>query len=142
MQIVGEMGVGTHGLFPTHTFVVIGYIRLMDPLHATIEEFAAEGFTHIECHCPRCRMTRLRPISWLSASRWDSPSHSFQHGYVARSAADQFTRSNRGDWRTCWVSRWGAEGGTAALCDLAKKKAPQRAGECGVPALTIRHVVN
>ena len=28
-------------------------------------EFAAEGFTHIVCHCPRCRMTRLRPISWL-----------------------------------------------------------------------------
>ena len=28
-------------------------------------EFAAEGFTHIECHCPRCRMTRFRPISWL-----------------------------------------------------------------------------
>jgi hypothetical protein len=37
----------------------------MDFLHATIEEFAAEGFTHIECHCPRCRITRLRPISWL-----------------------------------------------------------------------------
>jgi len=26
-----------------------------DPLHATIEEFAAEGYTHIACHCPRCR---------------------------------------------------------------------------------------
>src|SRR5262245_35359904 len=37
----------------------------MNPLHATIEEFAAEGYTHIECHCPRCRMIRLRPISWL-----------------------------------------------------------------------------
>ena len=24
----------------------------MDPLHATIEEFAAEGFTHFECHLP------------------------------------------------------------------------------------------
>jgi hypothetical protein len=22
----------------------------MDPLHANIEEFAADGFTHIECH--------------------------------------------------------------------------------------------
>jgi hypothetical protein len=33
----------------------------MDALHATIEEFAAEGYTHIECHCPRCRMIRLRP---------------------------------------------------------------------------------
>jgi phage FluMu protein Com len=29
----------------------------MDPLHATIEEFAAEGFTHVECYCPRCRQT-------------------------------------------------------------------------------------
>ena len=37
----------------------------MDPLHATIEEFAADGYTHVECFCPRCRMTRLRPISWL-----------------------------------------------------------------------------
>ena len=37
----------------------------MDPLHATIEEFAADGYTHIECHCPRCRVIRLRPMSWL-----------------------------------------------------------------------------
>src|SRR5262245_61732496 len=28
----------------------------MDPLHATIEEFAAEGFTHVQCYCPRCRV--------------------------------------------------------------------------------------
>ena len=41
------------------------YAPAMDPLRATIEEFAAEGYTHIECYCPRCRMTRLRPISWL-----------------------------------------------------------------------------
>jgi hypothetical protein len=27
----------------------------MDPLHATIEEFAADGYTHIECFCPWCR---------------------------------------------------------------------------------------
>jgi hypothetical protein len=32
----------------------------MDPLRATIEEFAAEGYTHISCHCPRCRVTRIR----------------------------------------------------------------------------------
>src|SRR5262245_15508399 len=25
----------------------------------------AEGFTHIQCYCPRCRTTRLRPNSWL-----------------------------------------------------------------------------
>ena len=37
----------------------------MNPLHATIEEFTAEGYTHIECFCPRCRVIRLRPISWL-----------------------------------------------------------------------------
>jgi hypothetical protein len=40
-------------------------LETADPLHATIEEFAADGYTHIECHCPRCRVIRLRPISWL-----------------------------------------------------------------------------
>jgi len=28
----------------------------MDPLHATIEEFAVDGYTHIECCRPRCRV--------------------------------------------------------------------------------------
>jgi hypothetical protein len=28
----------------------------MDLLHATIEEFAAEGYMHVQCHCPRCRL--------------------------------------------------------------------------------------
>jgi phage FluMu protein Com len=37
----------------------------MNPLHATIEDFAADGYTHIECYCPHCREIRLRPISWL-----------------------------------------------------------------------------
>jgi hypothetical protein len=37
----------------------------MDPLHATLEEFAADRYTHVSCHCPRCRMTRIRPMSWL-----------------------------------------------------------------------------
>ena len=40
-------------------------LKVMDPLHATIEEFAADGYTHVECYCPRCRLTRLRPIRWL-----------------------------------------------------------------------------
>ena len=40
-------------------------VRIMDPLHATIEEFEAEDFTHIECHWPRCRVTRMRPMNWL-----------------------------------------------------------------------------
>ena len=29
---------------------------MTDPLHATIEEFTADGYTHIECLCPRCRV--------------------------------------------------------------------------------------
>lgn len=37
----------------------------MDPLQATIEEFAADGYTHVECFCPRCRVIRLRPINFL-----------------------------------------------------------------------------
>ena len=37
----------------------------MDPLHATLEEFAAEGYTHVEANCPRCRVIRLRPIDQL-----------------------------------------------------------------------------
>jgi hypothetical protein len=41
------------------------YAPVMDSLHATIEEFAADGITHVDCHYPRGRMTRLRPISWL-----------------------------------------------------------------------------
>jgi len=30
-----------------------------------IEEFVAEGYTHIECFCLRCRIIRLRPMGWL-----------------------------------------------------------------------------
>jgi hypothetical protein len=30
-----------------------------------LRKFAADGYTHIECYCPRCRMTRLRPLSWF-----------------------------------------------------------------------------
>ena len=37
----------------------------MNPLHATFEELAAAGYTHIEANCPRCRIRRLRPMSWL-----------------------------------------------------------------------------
>ncbi len=37
----------------------------MDPLHATIEEFAADGYTHVEASCPRCRVIRLRQIDRL-----------------------------------------------------------------------------
>jgi hypothetical protein len=59
----------------------------MNPLYATVEEFAAEGFTQIECHCPRCRVTRLRAMSWLprismgltQAAREDASGHA-RHG--------------------------------------------------------------
>ena len=37
----------------------------MNFFHATIEEFAAEGYSHIEANCPRCRFTRHRPIVQL-----------------------------------------------------------------------------
>ena len=40
-------------------------LRAMDPLPATIEKFAAGGYTHVECFCPRCRVIRPRPISFL-----------------------------------------------------------------------------
>jgi hypothetical protein len=44
----------------------ICYISGMNPpFMRVIEEFAADGFTHVQCSCPRCRMMRLRPISWL-----------------------------------------------------------------------------
>jgi hypothetical protein len=33
----------------------------MDPLRATIEQFASEGYTHVECFCPRFRVI----MSWL-----------------------------------------------------------------------------
>jgi hypothetical protein len=36
----------------------------MNPLHATIEEFAADGFTHVECYCP---------VMALAAARRDKP---------------------------------------------------------------------
>jgi hypothetical protein len=38
---------------------------VLNPPHATIEEFAAEGYTHVEANCPRCRVVRLQPMSWL-----------------------------------------------------------------------------
>ena len=30
-----------------------------------LEEFAADGYTHVEANCPRCRVIRLRPIDQL-----------------------------------------------------------------------------
>jgi hypothetical protein len=36
-----------------------------NPLRATIEQFAAEGYTDMEANCPRCRLLRLRRIDQL-----------------------------------------------------------------------------
>jgi hypothetical protein len=36
----------------------------MDLLHATLEEFAAKGYTHIEANYTRC-VIRFRPINQL-----------------------------------------------------------------------------
>jgi hypothetical protein len=35
----------------------------MESLNATIEEFAAAGYTHVECYCPRCRNDEVEAIS-------------------------------------------------------------------------------
>ena len=71
--------------------------RMPSPLHATIEEFAAEGYTHVECFCPRCRVIRLRPMSWLPReSRWASRSIS-SHAEAALSVVVRFSRSSCGD---------------------------------------------
>jgi hypothetical protein len=37
----------------------------MEPVRATIEEFAAAGCTHITGSCPRCGVIRLHPMSSL-----------------------------------------------------------------------------
>src|SRR5262245_13078346 len=36
-----------------------------------------------------------------------------QHGCAVRSAAGLFTRSSRGEWKTCWASRWGTSNANA-----------------------------
>jgi hypothetical protein len=47
----------------------------MDPLNATIEEFAADGYTHVEANCPRCRVIRLRTITELPKISMGLPLH-------------------------------------------------------------------
>jgi hypothetical protein len=39
------------------------FAQMDDPF--IIEEFAADGYTHVEANCPRCRLIRLRPIDQL-----------------------------------------------------------------------------
>ena len=37
----------------------------MDPLHATIEEFTAEGYTHVGCFCPPATFCEHRPGAFV-----------------------------------------------------------------------------
>jgi hypothetical protein len=64
----------------------------MDTLQATIKEFAGEGYSHIECFCPRCRVIRLRPMSWLPRILMGLTLDALSVGYAALSAGD---RSNQ-----------------------------------------------
>src|SRR5262245_6260659 len=70
------------------------YASDMDPLHATIEEFAADGYTHIECHCPRCRANQaetdqLSPahLDGLTIAQLSARLRCFECGAVALSQA-------------------------------------------------------
>ena len=97
----------------------------VDPLHSTIEEFAVEGYKHIEC-CPRWRVIQLRVMSSLPCvlivsflpvlggcatsssstfqkSRWGSHWLSYQQGFDALSAAARFSRSSRAARLTSWA---------------------------------------
>ena len=58
------------------------------------------GFTHVECHCPRCRVTSLGRSVGFRASRWVSPSRSCLSDCAARNVAARCTRSSRGDCQT------------------------------------------
>ena len=91
----------------------------MNPLHATIEAFAADGYTHVECFCPRCRMARLRPIGWLPRISMGLTIAQLSERSGALSAAVHCTRSSRGEWKTFQASRWGAEDDLVAGCVLS-----------------------
>ena len=64
----------------------------MDPLHATIEELAADGFTHIEANRPRGRVIRLRTIDQLPKSRWGLRSMRWRAGCDVPSAVVGYCR--------------------------------------------------
>ena len=65
------------------------YPALMDPLHATLEE----------SNCPRSRVIRLRPTSFLK-SRWGLRLTGWRAGCAALNAEARCCRSSRGGKRT------------------------------------------
>ena len=72
-------------------------LRVMDPVHATIEEFAADGYTHVELLLP------VTSRDQAAADQLASPHRSGPHhraGFAVWSAAIRFTRSSACDWRT------------------------------------------
>jgi hypothetical protein len=78
----------------------------MEPLNATIEEFAADGYTHVQCFCPRCRAIRLRPISWLPRISMGLTTRNCQHGCAVSSAAVLFIPLSRGALMTLSAGLW------------------------------------
>jgi hypothetical protein len=54
--------------------VILLELRIDGPLHDTIEEFAADGYRHVECHCPRCRVIRPK-ADQLASPHLDGPNH-------------------------------------------------------------------
>ena len=80
------------------------YASAEEPLHATIEEFAADGSTHIEFFCPRCRMIRLRPLSWLPRISMGLTIAHFHVASMCGVRRSGYTWSSRGEWKTCWAS--------------------------------------
>ena len=78
----------------------------MNALHNTIEEFAADGFTHIECHCPRCRVTRLRPMSWLPRISIGLNIAQLSERLRCAECGGPVQSVKPGGWKTVLVSRW------------------------------------
>ena len=74
---------------------------VMNLLHATIEEFAADGCTHVARFCPLCRVIRLRAISWLPRISMGLTIAQLSEPLRCANAVVSFTRSSRGEWMMC-----------------------------------------
>src|SRR6476660_2821093 len=72
--------------------------RTLDPLHATLEEFAADGYTHVEANC------RAAAISFRK-SRWGLRLTGWRAGCATLNA----------EARCCWLSRGGKQMRAAGL---------------------------
>ena len=79
----------------------------MDPLHATLEEFAADGYTHVEANCPRCRVIRLRPINQLPKISMGLTLGGLARRLRCAECGGPLLRSSRGVRRTSLASHKG-----------------------------------